>query len=185
MRIKLPAFFLILVVLSIFGSCNRNVDKIINPSKEYVSLDGQVLIGGIIYSAKELSLQSLLKKQDFSSTKMDSIKNVHQLERIYAIQFRTLIEEDILNRSYTGISYSEGVQYLSSDISSDFSVIINRCDTINSSGVLFERSFNITPHKRLLVYFDAIPSTAEVDILYNDQLFGNGTIRFDNQKIKL
>lgn len=185
---KLPMYVLILFVLFVFGSCNRS-SKDNGPLSEKKITPGisKVFKGGINYSARELSISQHLKKSlsASSSHDLDSLDRDMSRERVFQVEFQHLSEADLLQSNYTNLDYSESVQYMSSHIGSDFSIVTSNHDTLVSQGVIFERNFKIAPFKRVLVFFTSVDPTSKVDLLYNDRLFGNGQIKFNHKDLKL
>ena len=139
-------------------------------------------INGINYTATEVPLEYYLLKNE-SGSKIDSIYKLHHRERIIEFEFQQEEKKDLLLEKYTNKDYKKSVEYLSFTIKNDFQVITcNTKDTITCSGVLFERNYKIAPFKRLLLYFYGVEPDDTIKLLYDDQLFGNGLIKFNFSK---
>ena len=123
------------------------------------------------YLLKELGNQNL--KQ------IDSLYELHKEERIIEIEFEHLDKDDVFKEKYTQRSYESTVKYAAFTIQKDFKVVTQSGDTIPSAGVILERNFKVAPFKRLLVHFGGVPANENVQLLYNDELLGNGLIKFD------
>jgi hypothetical protein len=138
-------------------------------------------INNINYTATEVPLQYYILKdnQDFEPKKVDSIFKLHKNERIVEIEFSHDEEKDLLQKEFTKLPYDKAVEYMAFKMSNDFQVITSSNDTIPCSGVLFERNFKVAPFKRALIYFGNIPENDNIQLLYNDQLFGNGMVKFN------
>lgn len=138
-------------------------------------------IKNINYTATEVPLQYYILKenQNFEPKKVDSIFKLHKNERIVEIEFSHDEEKDLLLKDFTNMPYENAVKYMSFKMKKDFKVVTSSKDTVVCSGVLFERNFKVAPFKRALLYFGDIPETDNIQLLYNDQLFGNGIIKFN------
>ncbi|MGH1387333.1 hypothetical protein [Kordia sp.] len=138
-------------------------------------------INNINYTATEVPLHYYILKdnQNFEPKKVDSIFKLHKNERIVEIEFSHDEEKELLLKNFTNMSYDKAVEYMAFKIQKDFKVITSSKDTIVCSGALFERNFKVAPFKRALLYFGNIPETDNIQLLYNDQLFGNGIIKFN------
>lgn len=145
-------------------------------------------IADINYTATEVPLQYyLLKQLGDNHAKIDSIYSANNKERIVEIEFRHVNEEDLLQEQHTKKNYQDGVKYMAFGITKDFKVVTSSNDTIKCSGVNFERNFKVAPFKRLLLHFNEINPDDTIQLIYQDELFGNGIIKFnfDNKPLKL
>jgi hypothetical protein len=138
-------------------------------------------INDINYTATEVPLQYYILKdnQNFEPKAVDSIFKLHEKERVLEIEFHHDKEQDLLQKEFTNLAYDEAVKYMAFKIQKDFKVVTSTNDTIVCSGVLFERNFKVAPFKRALLYFGAINPNEEIQLIYNDQLFGNGLMKFN------
>jgi hypothetical protein len=138
------------------------------------------VVSDINYTATEVPLQYYLLKhigQDFN--KVDSIYNVNSKERIIEIEFQHSSKKDLLLQEFTQKNYEESVKYMAFKIANDFTVVTSSNDTITCSGAHFERNYKVAPFKRALLYFNNINQNDNIKLIYQDQLFGNGTIKFN------
>jgi len=87
--------------------------------------------------------------------------------------------KDLLLSDFTSRDYDASVRYMAFGIQEDFKLVTTSKDTIPCSGVVFERNFKVAPFKRLLLHFGNINPEDKITLLYKDQLFGQGTLRFD------
>lgn len=146
-------------------------------------------INGINYTATEVPIAYyILKDQgDSNLAKVDSIYQKHNKERVLEIEFHHDEEKDLLSSEFTNRNYEESVKYFAFTIRKDFSVITSSKDTIQCSGVQFERNFKVAPFKRAVLYFGGVNPEEQIQLIYNDELFGNGIIKFKykNTPIKL
>ncbi|TBN11972.1 hypothetical protein EYD46_17465 [Hyunsoonleella pacifica] len=137
-------------------------------------------VGDINYTATEVPLQYyILKNNPENYQKVDSLYQLSKRERIVEIEFQHANETDILLQEYTKRSYEDAVKYMAFTIEKDFTVVTSSNDTIQCSGVNFERNFKIAPFKRVLLYFNNIKPTDNIKLIYQDHLLGNGIIKFD------
>jgi hypothetical protein len=83
-----------------------------------------------------------------------------------------------LEDKFTNLDYQKAVEYMSFTIQKDFSVITSKNDTIQCSGVMFERNFKIAPYHKLLLFFSGINPNDKIQLVYQDNLFKKGTLKF-------
>jgi len=135
---------------------------------------------GIEYKATLVPLQYYILKNEGNTDlkKVDSIYNTVKNERVLEIEFQHEKEDDLLKSEYTRRNYEESVKYMSFHIEKDFKAVTQSGDTVNCSGVTFERNFKVAPFKRILLHFGNIPEEENIQLLYDDQLFGNGLMKF-------
>ena len=135
----------------------------------------------IQYKATEVPLQYYILKNEGSSNleKVDSIYQSVKEERIVEFEFQQEDSKDLLQAEFTNKDYEASVKYMSFYIERDFKVVTQSGDTIRCSGVNFERNFKVAPFKRLLLHFGNIPEGETIQLIYDDQLFGNGLIKFN------
>jgi hypothetical protein len=128
------------------------------------------------YMLKELGDSNLLK--------IDSLYEEHKTERVVEFEFLQDDQKDLLDTTFTGIDYKEGVKYMSFNIEKDFYVVTSKKDTIQCSGVTFERNFKVAPYNRLLLFFTGVPPSDNIQLIYNDRLFKKGVLKFSfNEEI--
>ncbi len=126
----------------------------------------------------------LLKNEGTSDLKqIDSISKRLENERIIEFEFEHFESDDLLKSNYTNLNYDESVMYMANTIQKDFIAITAKNDTIPCVGVLFERNFKVAPFKRVLLYFNNIPPEENIQLIYNDALFNNGTFKFKFSEI--
>ncbi len=175
------------IIISIFFSCKEKDSnryetsyKIFNHKQhDWKSKSITQFIGDINYTATEVPLQYyLLKNNPDAHQKVDSLYQLNKRERVLQIEFQHADQSDLLKQEYTHRSYEDAVKYMAFTINKDFSVVTSSNDTIACSGVNFERNFKIAPFKRVLLYFNDINPEDHIKLIYQDQLFGNGIIKF-------
>jgi len=139
------------------------------------------LFSEIEYKATLVPLQYYILKNEGSDNlqKVDSIYESLKNERIIEVEFQQEKEDDLLKEIYTNRDYESSVKYMSFYIEKDFKVVTQKGDTVNCSGVTFERNFKVAPFKRLLLHFGNIPEQENIKLIYNDNLFGNGLMKFN------
>ena len=138
-------------------------------------------VGDLEYKATEVPLQYYILKNSGleDPKKVDSIYQLNASERIIEMEFTQEQEKDLLLSEFTKKSYEESVKYMAFGITNDFQVVTRLGDTIACSGVTFERNFKLAPFKRLLLHFGNIPPTETIQLVYRDELFGNGLLKFN------
>ncbi|WP_452223462.1 hypothetical protein [Lacinutrix chionoecetis] len=137
-------------------------------------------INNINYTATEVPIEYYIIKQEGYSDlrKIDSISKANNSERVVEFQFHHDEEKDLFLDKFTSKNYEETVKYMAFKIQNDYSVVASSGDTIKCSGAILERNFKVAPFKRVLLYFGNIPEDDTIQLIYNDQLFGNGIIKF-------
>ncbi len=136
------------------------------------------------YSAVEVPIEYYLQKtlgEDLN--KIDSVSRTHSKDRIIEFEFQHVENIDLLANKYTYKSYDESVQYMAFDIEDDFLVVTSSKDTISCAGAHFERNFKVAPYKKLILYFTDVDPDENLQLVYNDQLFGNGLFKFNFQDV--
>jgi len=171
-----------------FISCNKEKNNTENSYDEFYQLEHigwkskkiNRYINTINYTATEVPIAYyILKDQgDSDLKKVDSIYNTHKRERVLEIEFHHDEEKDLLLNEFTNRSYEDAVKYMAFTITKDFSIVTSSKDTIACAGVQFERNFKVAPFKRALLYFGNINQDDQIQLIYNDELFGNGIIKF-------
>ncbi len=144
-------------------------------------------VSNIDYTATLVPLQYyIIKNKGFENpATIDSIYQTHKTERVIEMEFRHDSKDDLLKSEYTGLGYKEAVEYMAFSIEKDFTAITQSGDTVNCSGVTFERNFKLAPFKKLLLHFGSIPENEQIQLVYQDQLFGNGILKFKFKEIPL
>ena len=137
-------------------------------------------LSGIEYKATLVPLQYYIIRNEGNNDlkKVDSIYESLKNERVIEVEFQHEEEEDLLKSEYTNRDYASAVKYMSFSIKKDFKVITQAGDTLSCLGVTFERNFKIAPFKKLLLHFGNISPTEDIKLIYNDNLFGNGLLKF-------
>jgi len=152
-----------------------NLEKIGWKSKVY-----NQKVDKIDFTATEVPIQYYLLKDKGNENLIlvDSLYEQNKRERVIEFTFQQENEKDILDSENTGISYEDGVKYMSFSIERDFMVVVNQKDTIPCSAALFERSYKITPYQKVMLFFSNIDPNAKIQLIYKDNLFKKGTLKF-------
>ncbi len=139
----------------------------------------------IQYRASEVPLEYyLLQNEGIANlSNIDSLSKKHAHERIIEFELEHAQQEDLLQAKHTTLNYEESVQYLSSTIRNDFVAVTASNDTIPCAGVHFERHFQVSPFKRVLLYFGGIESQEAIQLIYRDRLYKNGIFKFKFNEI--
>jgi len=179
--------YILLLVLVVF-SCKKKEEVVQDNSEKFFRLENvgwkskQVnrYINTINYTATEVPIAYYILKDQGSDDlkKVDSIYKAHKRERVLEIEFHHDEEKDLLLSEFTNRNYEEAVKYMAFAIKKDFTVVTSSNDTIQCAGVQFERNFKVAPFKRALIYFGDISPDDQIQLIYNDELFGNGIIKF-------
>ncbi len=138
-------------------------------------------ISDIQYKATLVPIQYYIAK----SVGIDSVQQIDSIykslkdERVIEVEFQHKNEDDLLKDQYTKRAYDDAVKYMSFQMQNDFEIVIQSGDTISCSGVTFERNFKVAPFKRILLHFGNVPEEENVSLVYKDELFDNGLMKFN------
>jgi hypothetical protein len=137
-------------------------------------------VDDINFTATEVPIQYyLLKDKGNENLKLvDSLYEANKKERVIEFTFHQNEEKDLLNKKFTGLSFDDTVKYMSFGLDKDFYVVTSKNDTIQCSGVTYERNFKITPYQKTLLFFSGIDPNEKIQLIYNDILFRKGILKF-------
>lgn len=178
---------LVIIILLIFFSCKKEIDESEIRSRFYrlqnigwKSKSYTNIIDNISYTATEVPLQYYLLKDkgNFDLVEVDRIFEENKTERIIEFTFEDENQDDLLQEKYTNLDYKKSVEYMSFAIQKNFFVVTSKKDTIQCSGVLFERNFKVAPFNKLMLFFSKIDPNDKIQLVYKDKLFQKGTLKF-------
>tara|TARA_R110002072_G_scaffold287464_4_gene453160 strand:+ start:31897 stop:32496 length:600 start_codon:yes stop_codon:yes gene_type:complete len=134
----------------------------------------------ISYKATAVPIEYYILKNNTDQTiqAIDSISKTYENERIIEFEFEQIQSKDLLDSEFTGLDYDKSVNYMASIIKNDFLVVTESNDTIPCSGVHFERHFKVSPFNRILLYFEGIAPSENIQLIYQDRLFQQGIFKF-------
>ncbi|MEE9363947.1 MAG: hypothetical protein V3U92_15205 [Cellulophaga sp.] len=195
MKKKILSLFVIVNMLFFYSCKESKDDKTASTSYKLFNLE-QVgwkskkvshNFSAINYTAITVPIQYYILKNEgaIQGSKIDSIYESHKNERIIEMEFQHNKEDDLLQGEYTKMDYESAVKYMAFGIEKDFSVIVSSGDTIPCAGITFERNFKLAPFKRLLLHFGNIGPEENIQLVYNDKLFGNGILKFRFKEIPI
>lgn len=145
-------------------------------------------IGKLEYSAVEVPIQYYLLK-DKGSANLNEIERLYEenkRERIVEFSFSDDEGKDLLTSGQSKFGFEDSVKHLAFGIQEDFYVVTSASDTVRCAGVSYERTYKIAPYQRVLLFFSGIDPQEKLRLVYNDRLFGNGTIKFSfEDKLKI
>ena len=152
-----------------------NLEKIGWKSRAYTQK-----IEDIGFTATEVPIQYyLLKDQGTENLKtVDSLYEENKRERVIEFTFQQDEEKDLLAKDFTGMEYTDAVKYMSFGLDKDFYVVTSKKDTIQCSGVTYERSYKIAPYQKVMLFFSGIDPNDKIQLVYTDYLFRKGTLKF-------
>lgn len=182
---------LLCATLLVLVCCKKNEERIIDDSEiryRYFNLEKSgwksrehtQKIDDIGFTATEVPISYFILKKEGNEDlfKVDSIEQVNKMERVLEFNFAQMYEKDLLDEKFTGLSYEEGVKYMSFEIANDYLVVTSKKDTIKCSGVVFERNFKVAPFQKILLFFTGIEPNEKIQLIYNDRLFKKGIMKF-------
>lgn len=183
-------YLAVAILLLSFGSCQKEQEKPRTEIEErlfnleqsgWKSRSISHFFSDIEYNATLVPIQYYILKNEGSQdlNSVDSIYQEYKNERVIEVKFQQEKEDDLLKDMYTNRSYEDAVKYMAFTIRKDFKAVTQSGDTIACAGVTFERNFKVAPFKRLLLNFGGIPENETIQLVYDDQLFGNGLMKFN------
>jgi hypothetical protein len=98
-------------------------------------------------------------------------------EQLFYFEFEEELKQDLVKK-YLETDLDGNISYLSFGIYQDFLLVNSQGDTIQSNYSLYERNFHVAPYERILLSFSGIDQNEEVQLIYNDKLFGRGQLDF-------
>ncbi|WNM19469.1 hypothetical protein [Flavobacterium capsici] len=179
-------------IILIFFSCKKDNNSLSQSDSairyRYFNLQNQgwksknhlQTVDNISFTATEVPIQYYLLK-DLGNTdviKVDSIYEENKRERVIEFVFEEKDQKDLLQEEFTHLNYKNAVEYMSFKIQNDFKIVTSAKDTINCTGAIFERSFKIAPYNKLLLFFSNVTPEDKVQLIYQDNLFKKGTLKF-------
>lgn len=137
-------------------------------------------VDDISFTATEVPIHFYLLKDQGNQDlfNIDSLYQENKTERVLEFTFEQEDEDDLLKDKFTSLSYEDGVKYMSFSLDKDFYVVTSKNDTIQCSGVSYERNFKIAPFQKVLLFFSGIDPKDKIQLIYNDKLFRKGTLKF-------
>ncbi|MGH2665717.1 hypothetical protein [Flavobacterium sp.] len=138
------------------------------------------LVDDINFTGTEIPIQYYLLKDKGKEDLflVDSLYEANKTERVIEFTFHQDEEKDLLDEKFTGMSYEDGIKYMSFQLDKDFYVVTSKKDTIPCSGALYERSYKIAPYQKVLLMFSGIDPNDKIQLVYKDNLFQKGIIKF-------
>lgn len=151
-------------------------------NEDYESYKKTVLLNEVFYTAtilpKKYYIKKYLKSSDSISHYLEKLKE----EEVIQFDFQALDKNDLFNNVGSD-NYDEYIKYLSFKIKKDFIAITSKGDTLKPQGVFFERTFKLTPYKRILLYFNFPEEEKNIKLVYYDNLLGGSVLKFGLKKI--
>lgn len=153
----------------------------IGDNHRYISNKRTQKTGAIFYTATMLPVEYYIKK-NLGIKNTDSLNYYKQKlkgEKVIQFEFQHKDRKDLLQSEFTSTDYKTSVEYMAFRIKNDFYAVTAKGDTIKCNGVLFERNFKLAPFKRILIYFKDTDDITSLKLIYNDNLFENGILKFN------
>ena len=185
----LNKYYFILLIFILF-SCKKE-DKVTDDSEirdRYFNLEKigwksrvyNQYVDDINFTATEVPIQYYLLKDKGNENLVlvDSLYEQNKTERVIEFTFYQDEEKDLLKNDFTGMTYEEGVKYMSFGLDRDFYVVTSKNDTIKCSGVTYERNYKVAPFQKVLLMFSGIDPNDKIQLVYKDYLFRKGTMKF-------
>lgn len=178
----------ILLFTAFYTSCKKEVKDDSEIRERYYQLEKigwkskvqNQFVDDINFTATEVPIQYYLLKNkgNVDLFLVDSLYEANKRERVIEFTFHQEDEKDLLLREFTGMTYEDGIKYLSFGLDKDFQVVNSHKDTVKCSGVSYERNYKIAPYQKVLLFFSGIDPNDKIQLIYQDHLFRKGTIKF-------
>lgn len=151
------------------------LEKIGWKSKEYTQK-----VDDINFIATEVPIQFYLLKDKGTEDLflVDSLYKENKTERVLEFVYHQQDGKDLLNKDFTKMPFDDSLKYMAFGLDKDFYVVTSKKDTIACSGVNYERTYKIAPYQKVLLFFSGIDPNEKIQLVYNDHLFGKGTLKF-------
>lgn len=181
-------FLCTVALVAIMNSCKSDKNNISDIKQKYYNLEKigwksreyQQQIKDMKYTAIEVPIQYYLLK----SIGTDNIESVdtnyeqNKSERIIEFTFSSDKDDSVLLEKYTGLSKDNSLKYMAFGLDKDFYLVTSANDTIRCAGVNYERSYEIAPYERVLLFFTGVNPEEKIQLVYDDYLFKNGRLKF-------
>lgn len=131
----------------------------------------------ILYSANKMSTRHYLMKKGLKEPELSIAMKELKGEQLFYIEFQEEQKRDLVKKYFTR-DIDKSIAYISFDIQDDFILINGQNDTIKPDYSLYERNFHVAPFERILLSFSGVTPKDEIELIYQDQLFGRGKFHF-------
>ncbi|MBI3133512.1 MAG: hypothetical protein HYZ14_02445 [Bacteroidetes bacterium] len=133
----------------------------------------------VIFRMKKIPTELYVQKelqhapQDVIDSAVADLKG----EQVFYFELEESERKDLLKK-YHDADYEQAVSYLSFDILNDFQILTESGDTLVPNFTLYERNFHLAPFERVLIDFTGLQEGESFELVYRDNLFGKGELRF-------
>jgi len=188
--------WLYILMSMVLLSCNEEVQESSKlpatlPLDQYVKYIGDTdngfmtstVLDNIRFSAMFLPTEYLIAQQQGEKLTPEGLKNKsEELKAEQTFRFQVKSEKpgvDLLKLKWNGSEqdYFAKSSYLSFDMAQDFKLIQGK-DTLLCNACQFAKQYNVAPTLDFVLTFPSSQEAADKELIYRDQLFGLGTIRF-------
>ena len=146
-------------------------------SKNFVVQKIESTIEDITFRAKRIPTELYLKNQDVVGDELVLALSELKGEQLFYFEFEETRKQDLMKKYFESDMDSK-VAYLAFDIFKDFHVINSKGDTLEANYTLYERNYHVAPFEKILVSFSNVSPDENLELIYNDELFGKGTSKF-------
>ncbi|WP_196896069.1 hypothetical protein [Aureivirga marina] len=149
--------------------------------KSYWANTRKQVVDDFTFTATQLPMEYYIRK-NLGLHKQEAIeKEFEKIKKGRIIDFKIQKEAatDILEEKHSKLPYEEAVKYMAFKIQNDFYGVTSSGDTIPCIGAHFERTFKLSPFKRILLFFDNINPDETIQVIYNDKMYRKGILKFN------
>lgn len=131
----------------------------------------------ITFTAKRIPTELYLKNSGVTAADLEKALADTKGEQLFYFEFQEEQKQDLIKK-YLEDDLDANISYLSFSIFNDFSVITSQGDTIPAEYSLYERNYHVAPYERVIVSFTGVDQDEQLQLIYNDKLFGKGEMDF-------
>jgi hypothetical protein len=133
--------------------------------------------GDVSYKAQRIPTELYLKNKGLDGEELAAAMEDTKEEQLFYFDFQESQKQDLMKK-YFANDPDAGVGYMAFGVDKDFYLISTSGDTIPAAFSHYERNFHVAPYERLILSFKGVDQNEEVQLFYQDQLFGKGMLAF-------
>ncbi|MEN8816839.1 MAG: hypothetical protein ABF274_08235 [Nonlabens sp.] len=163
-------FTFLLFISVILLSCEKTTDKIFD--------FGSSTFSATVYSQNKKGIEfSIAKVPNEYFLNHHKIQNNDSLgfEDVFIYELLADDSSDLM-KTKSNLDFDKVVQHMSQQIYEDFLAVNENGDEIPCVGITHERTFQVRPQERLILYFKRQSDSPIIQIIYTDRLYDVGQV---------
>ncbi len=161
---------LIFTVLMFLTSCKESNSTLFNfGDSTFTAPVYSQNSNGINFSIAKVPNEYFIEKSDFKEI------DLLEFEDVFIYELLTDDSSDLM-KTKSNLEFDEVVQHMSQQIFEDFVAVNKKGEQIPCQGVTHERTFQVRPQERLILYFKRTNDSPIEQIIYTDRLYGAGQV---------